>query len=253
MATEISENTVAIVTGGASGIGAAIVTGLRERAASVVFGDVNDSEGEAVAAETGATYLPTDVRSPEAHEQLVGEAVDRFGGLDHAFYNAGVLGLPIEQHFDGSPFDPASGEGEMYRRMMAVNVDGVVFGVAAALPAMRARGGGGIVATASVAGLLPYSPDPWYAASKHAVVGYVRSVAHCIRDEGITVNAICPGGVATPMTGFGDDINPDVMLPPSVVAEAQLDAAMSDQTGQCLTVVARHGVHRHEFTVVEGF
>lgn len=253
MAGTIGEGSVAIVTGGASGIGEQIVRQLRARGAAVVFGDVNDDAGQAIADQTGATYQHTDVRSSNHQSALVTIAVEAHGGLDHAFFNAGVLGVPIEQHFDGTPFDPAAGDEARYRHMMEVNVDGVVLGIAAALPAIRARGAGGIVATASVAGLLPYSPDPWYAASKHAVAGYVRSVAHNLRAEGITVNAICPGGVATAMTGASAEANPDQILPAATVAEAQLEAATTDATGRCYTVIARQGMREHQFTMVEGF
>jgi NAD(P)-dependent dehydrogenase (short-subunit alcohol dehydrogenase family) len=253
MSGVIGPDSVAVVTGGASGIGAAIVRALRDRGASVVFGDLDDARGEALASEVGATFRRTDVRHLAENTALVASAVELYGGLDHAFLNAGVLGIPMDQHFVGGPFDPAAGDPDRYRLVMEVNVDGVVHGIAAALPALRSRGGGGIVATASVAGLLPYPPDPWYAASKHAVVGYVRSVAHAVRAEGITVNAICPGGVSTPMTDFGEGQDPAVMQDPAVVAAAQLDAATSDSTGQCFTVVAKLGVRRHQFNVVEGF
>ncbi|MDG2113142.1 MAG: SDR family NAD(P)-dependent oxidoreductase [Actinomycetota bacterium] len=253
MAGTIHGGSVAIVTGGASGIGAEIVRALRSSGAAVVLGDVNEAAGDELALETGATFQRTDVRQPANHVDLVARAVDQHGGLDHAFLNAGILGIPIAEHFNGVPFDPATADAERYRMTMEVNVDGVVHGIAAAVPALRARGGGGIVATASVAGLVPYSPDPWYSASKHAVVGYVRSVAQNLRGDGITVNAICPGGVATPMTGFGDDMDPAVMLPPSAVAAAQLDAATTDATGQCFTIIARQGVQQHQFSIVEGF
>ena len=253
MAGQIGEGSVAVVTGGASGIGEQIVRQLCDRGAAVVFGDVNEDAGEAIAADTGARFLRMDVRLEADHAALVAAAEADHGGLDHAFYNAGVSGVPIEQHFDGTPFDPADGDADRYRWMMQVNVDGVVLGVAAALPALRRRGQGGIVATASVAGLLPYSPDPWYAASKHAVVGYVRSVAHNLRAEHITVNAICPGGVETNMTGASAADNPEMILPASAVAAAQLDAATTTDTGRCYSIVARHGVQEHRFTVVDGF
>ena len=82
---------------------------------------------------------------------------------------------------------------ELYRRAMGVNLDGVVFGVHAVLPALRARGGGAIVATASLAGLTAVPFDPIYAANKHGVVGLVRSLGFGLPDEGIRVNAVCPG------------------------------------------------------------
>jgi len=82
---------------------------------------------------------------------------------------------------------------ELYRRAMSVNLDGVVFGVHAVLPALRARGGGAIVATASLAGLTGVPLDPLYAANKHGVVGLVRSLGPTLSAEGIRINAVCPG------------------------------------------------------------
>ena len=111
-------------------------------------------------------------------------AVDTCGGLDIAFLNAGVAtGCGI-----GDDFDLA-----LYRRANGANLDGVVFGTHAVLPALRARGGGAIVATASLAGLTAVPLDPLYAANKHAVVGLARSLGTAWPAEGITYNAICPG------------------------------------------------------------
>src|ERR671934_1503755 len=80
-----------------------------------------------------------------------------------------------------------------YRRIMGPNVDGVVFGARAVVPAIAARGGGAIVATASLAGLIAFAPDPIYTLTKHAVVGFVRSLAQPLESRGITINAVCPG------------------------------------------------------------
>ena len=86
-----------------------------------------------------------------------------------------------------------------YRRVMSVNLDGVVFGVRACVPAISARGGGAIVATSSLAGIGPLPQDPVYAATKHAVIGLVRSLAGPLTGHHITINAICPGGIDTPL------------------------------------------------------
>src|SRR6266511_440241 len=119
-------------------------------------------------------------------------AVERFGGLDIAFLNAGVAtGCGVGDDFDL----------ERYRRAKAVNVDGVVFGMHAALPALRARGGGDIVVTASLAGLTAVPFDPIYGANKHAVVGLVRAVGPMFAGDGIRINAVCPGFADTPILG----------------------------------------------------
>jgi NAD(P)-dependent dehydrogenase (short-subunit alcohol dehydrogenase family) len=114
---------------------------------------------------------------------LVAAAVDRFGGLDLVHLNAGIAtGMSI-----GADFDL-----ERYRRAMAINLDGVVFGVHAALPALIELGGGTIIATASLAGLTPVPLDPVYATNKAAVVALVRSLAGAHREQGVLVNALCP-------------------------------------------------------------
>jgi len=155
----------ALVTGGASGLGAAIVSRLRAEGLTV---DVLDLT-------TG--FDVTDLRQWESVDPV-----------DVACLNAGVLG--------GGP-DPAQIDPERYHRAMAVNVDGVVLGVRRLARVMP--DGGRIAVTASLAGLTAMPDDPVYAATKHAVVGFVRSVAPALARRGISINAICPGIADTPM------------------------------------------------------
>src|SRR5690606_16103917 len=135
-----------------------------------------------------------DVREFDENKAAVAVAVERFGGLDIAFLNAGVAyGRDLDEGFDL----------DAYRRAMGINLDGVVFGVHAALPALRARGGGDIIATASMAALTATPFDPVYGANKAAVVGLVRALGPTYADEGIRVNALCPSwadtAILTPM------------------------------------------------------
>ena len=155
----------ALVTGGASGIGAALVERLQ-------------AEGFAVQSLDLATGF--DVSDP-AHWDTVEP-------VDVACLNAGVL---------GGPADPAEIDLEHYRRAIAVNVDGVVLGVRHLARVMPE--GGRIVCTASLAGLMEIVDDPIYGATKHAVVGFVRSVAPTLAARGIAINALCPGIAETPM------------------------------------------------------
>ena len=178
------EGRVALVTGGANGLGRATATRLSEAGAKVVLADLEADPGQEVARQIGAEFIEADVSRPEASEAAVALAVERFGGLDLAFLNAGVsTGCGLVEHFDL----------ELYRRAMGVNLDGVVFGLNAVVPAMRERGGGAIVATSSLAGLAAVPYDPIYAANKHAVVGLTRSLGPVLSPEGIQFNAICPG------------------------------------------------------------
>src|SRR4029453_7374639 len=157
----MTERSVALITGGAGGIGAAVARRLTARGWSVVVADLDADRGEGVAAEVGGGFVHCDVRDLDANRAAVAATVERLGGLDLAFLNAGIpTGTMLGDDFDV----------DLYRRAMAVNLDGVVYGVVAALPALRERGGGDIVATASLAGLTGVPVDPVYAANKHAVV-----------------------------------------------------------------------------------
>ena len=169
---------VVLVTGGASGIGAAVARRFAKAGAHVVIADV-DPAGETVAAEVGGLFAPTDVSSERDNDNAVAAAREAFGQLDILHLNAGIGG-------GGTDFDL-----DRYRRIMAVNVDGTMFGIRAAV-----RGGArAIVVTASLAGISPTTFDPVYAASKHAIIGLVRSS----RLPDVTINAVCPGFIDTPM------------------------------------------------------
>lgn len=129
----------------------------------------------------------------------------------------------------------SSGDGSLadYRRIIAVNVDGVVFGVETLAPKMRR--GSTFVVTASLAGLIPMPSDPLYVLTKHAVVGYARSKALVLTQRGIRINLICPGIVRTPMTQTAQpelDAAGFPLMQPEQIAEAVLMAARSDGTGQ---------------------
>lgn len=198
--TEQTEDRIAgrtvLVTGASSGIGAAVARRLADGGARLVLADVDTGAGEALAAELGeaAAFVRCDVREPGDNAAAVATAVDRFGGLDVAFLNAGVAtGFGL-----GDDFDPVA-----YRRSMGVNLDGVVYGVHAALPALRAAaartGRADIVATASMAGLTAMPFDPVYGANKAAVVALVRALGPAHAPEGVRVNALCPSFADTPI------------------------------------------------------
>jgi NAD(P)-dependent dehydrogenase (short-subunit alcohol dehydrogenase family) len=193
----------ALVTGGASGIGAAIVELLRNEGADVQLLDIADGFDVSDAKEW-----------------------DRVGEVELACLNAGVT--TGEQ-------DVTRLSDDAYRRILGANLDGVVFGVRRLAAVMMP--GSAIVATASLAGLVPSPEDPIYTLTKHAVIGFVRSVAPQLEERGITINAIAPGFVETPLidsapftaAGFP-------LLQPDAVAQAALIAARSGQTGQVWVV-----------------
>jgi NAD(P)-dependent dehydrogenase (short-subunit alcohol dehydrogenase family) len=175
---------VALVTGGASGLGRATALALAEAGCEVVVADLDEAGAREVAERVGGHFWTGDVSGYEANAELIAFVAERCGGLDVAYLNAGVAsGFSLGEDFDL----------DRYRLAMGVNLDGVVFGTHHALPALKARGGGAIVATASLAGLTAVPFDPVYAANKAAVVGLARAMGPALAGDGITFNAICPG------------------------------------------------------------
>lgn len=222
------EGKVALVTGGASGIGLAAVRRFADEGATVVVADLNKAAGEAAAEEVGGRFLALDVADGSAWTQAVAAIEEQDGGLDIAYLNAGVT--------TGNP-DIVSLTDEQYRRIMGANVDGVVFGMRACVPAIERRGGGAIVVTASLAGIIAFAGDPIYTLTKHAVVGLVRSVAPHLQPKNITVNSVNPGIVDTPLVGEEGRERLTAagfpLIPPGDIAAAVVGAITGGGTGQC--------------------
>jgi NAD(P)-dependent dehydrogenase (short-subunit alcohol dehydrogenase family) len=203
---------VALVTGAGSGIGRAVCLRLAREGATLVAVDLNEaalretvaslppapaggvakkSRAGRTSADSGqALALSGDVSEDRLWQKMVDTVARHFGGLDLAVNCAGVLQPPC-------PLEALPEEA--FERVMAVNVRGVFLGMRHQIPALRARGGGSIVNLASVAGLKGAPGLAVYAASKHAVMGLTRSAALEVAAEGIRINAVCPGLVATPM------------------------------------------------------
>ena len=190
---------VALVTGAASGIGRATAIALANEGCSVVVADMNEpgaAETVAMIESAGgqAAAVQVDVTKRADIERMVAFAASTFGGLDIAHNNAGI-GTPRPRFPDARPED--------WERTMTVDLWAVIACVQAEVPAMRKRGGGVIVNTASMAGIIPYAPDPIYNAAKHGVVGLTRGMAALKLEDNIRVNCICPGVVDTPMIRAG--------------------------------------------------
>ena len=219
---------VALVTGGASGIGLAAVRRFAQEGATVVIADLNKAAGEEAAEEVGGRFVALDVADAGGWATTVAEIEDTEGGLDIAYLNAGVT--------TGNPDIATLGDAQ-YRRIMGANVDGVVFGMRATVPAIERRGGGAIVATASLAGIIAFAGDPIYTLTKHAVVGLVRSLAPQLQTKGITVNSVNPGIVDTPLVGSEGRQRLEAagfpLIPPSEIASAVMRAIVEGGTGQC--------------------
>jgi NAD(P)-dependent dehydrogenase (short-subunit alcohol dehydrogenase family) len=222
---------VALVTGGGSGIGRATAVRLAAEGMRVCIVDRDGAAATAVAEPIGALALAADASDAAAVDAAFATCVDRLGTVDLAFCNAGIA---IGQS------DIGALEDDEYRRILGVNVDGVVFGTRAAIRTMRSHGEGGvIVATASLAGIVPFAPDPVYALTKHAVVGFVRSIAPTLAGDGIRAHAICPGLTDTQI--MGEETKATLreagfpLMVPEQIAEAVVAAATAppEATGTC--------------------
>jgi NAD(P)-dependent dehydrogenase (short-subunit alcohol dehydrogenase family) len=217
---------VALVTGGASGIGLATVRRLKGEGARVAAVDIAEPRGD----DPSDLHVVADVADPGAWPGIVERVEQQLGGLDVAHLNAGVL---------TGERDIAALSDEQYYRVMHINVDGVAFGVRAVVPALQRRGGGQIVATASLAGILAFETDPIYTASKHAVVGLVRSLGTQLSDKGIHIAAVCPGIVETPLLGDDAQVLRDAGFPllrAEDIADAVLLALRERKAGACYAV-----------------
>ncbi|HET7568224.1 MAG TPA: SDR family oxidoreductase [Gaiellaceae bacterium] len=179
---ESLDGKVAVVTGASRGIGAAVARALD--AAGVRLG-LGSRTGDDLGLD--AVALPCDVRDPAQVEALVAATVERFGGLDILVANAGVGAYG--ELLDLSP--------EHVDEMIDVNLKGTIHAVRAALPHLLARGGGDVVAVASVAGLRAFPHESVYNASKFGQVGFLRSLDHELRGRNVRCTNVCPGGVAT--------------------------------------------------------
>ncbi len=226
------EGKVAVVTGAASGIGLATARRLHSEGATIVAVDIAEAGTLKVADELEGIPVPADVSSPAAWE-LIARTARGLGGVDIVHLNAGVT--------TGREDIADLGDDE-YRRIMAVNIDGVVFGARAMVPELILRGGGAMVATSSLAGLIAFPGDPIYTLTKHAVVGLVRSLAPRLKEQHITVNAVCPSLVDTPLiNGEIRDLIIDSGFPligPEAVAEAVYHCVIGEETGKAIVVQA---------------
>src|SRR5262245_26618543 len=201
-----------------------------------------------VADEVGGTATGADVSRAAETDAAFASCVEALGGVDLAYLNAGIA---IARS------DIGALEDDEYARILGVNVDGVVFGARAAIRTMRAQGRGGvIVATASLAGIVPFALDPVYALTKHAVVGFIRSIAPSLEADGIVVHAVCPGLTDTPI--MGDETREALraaefpLMAPEPIAEAVVTAATSSTTGTCWVCQPGRTALRYEFRDVPG-
>ena len=219
-----------VITGAASGIGERTARLFVAEGATVVLADVDDERGGAIAAELGdaARYVHVDVAVEGAIEAAVDESVGTFGGLDCLFNNAGNPGsLGRVEDIDMELFD----------RTVGIHLRGVFLGIRAAARVMRPQGHGSIINTASVAGLQANYGGHDYSACKAAIAHLTRTTANELGEDGVRVNAICPGGIATSIFGRGAGLDGESAQKTVAVMEAVLaDVAPMKRSGQPIDI-----------------
>ena len=187
------EGKVAIITGGAGGIGKAAGKRFVAEGADVLLVDLDEAQLAAACAEIGSnkvSYFVGDVTRMEDNQAMVDTATERYGGVDTFLANAGIEGdVASIVDYDENRFD----------QVMAVNVKGPFLGLKAAIPALRARGGGSVIITSSVAGVKGAAGVAPYVTSKHAVIGMMKSAAKEVAVDNIRVNTVNPSPVETRM------------------------------------------------------
>ena len=207
--------------------------------------DRDGVRASAATAEAGGRPLAEDVSQPAGWQRIVAAVTGWWGPVTMAHLNAGVATTRY-------PFLVEDVTDQQYERIRGVNFDGVLLGVRHVVPSMVAGGGGAIVVTASVAGLVAFPEDPYYAATKHGVVGFVRSAAPQLAAKGVRINAVCPSATDTPI--LDDERRALIaregraMQPADEVAATVVGLLTEGGTGEAWTTKAGRPARRWDFS-----
>jgi NAD(P)-dependent dehydrogenase (short-subunit alcohol dehydrogenase family) len=232
-----------LITGAASGIGAAAVRALAAKGMTIVGTDIDHARGEALFAGLGApnSYMPLDVRDAQSWHDTVAHVARKFGRLDFAYLNAGVMTRPGGAALMDDPLPWSTAEA--YAKVMDINLGGVAHGIRAVL---EAPGLSRILVTASGAGIRPLDRDPYYTASKFGVVGMVLAFAPVLANRGVRIDVICPGAIGTAITPA--DIRG--LVPhgsPTFIGECVATLATTDEPGPVwLALTETEGLRRYD-------
>ena len=237
---------VVLVTGAASGIGAACARRYAAAGAHVICTDVADDAGQQVADEVGGRYRHLNVADSNAWSTLGEELARDPGHLHVAHLNAGVM-LRLD--------DIAEVTDDDYLRIIGINQHGAVFGLRAAVPLLEAAEGGHVLITGSMASFSPLPVDLGYSMSKHAVAALVRSAAPNLAERGISLNAVCPATVGTGFLGGNRDrleAAGMVIMDAEEVAEAAMTILDSGLTGECFALLKGRKPEPFQFATIPG-
>ena len=236
---------VAVISGAASGIGLATSKLLASNGASVVMIDLQAEAGRKEASEIEASggkahFIETDVLKKDDLQHALDEAVERFGRVDIAYNNAGI----------GESGDFLQPDNDVWQRTLDIDITAVIQAVRLEVQLMRSQGGGGVIInTASMGGLLPMPTSPIYAVAKAGVVHLSRSLGY-LAAEGIRVNAICPSFTLTPLVEGAGEAAIEMMkqeiggiLQPEDIAQGVLELINDDsKAGEVMRVTVRNGL-----------
>lgn len=223
-----------VVTGAASGIGASVVNASVHQGATAIGLDIDAARGKEVVENVGGVFYQCDVSQDESWASIAKTLSSTIGSIDHLHLNAGIQIAPPSAGNEEYRF--GSMQIDRYRKMMGVNVDGVVFGLSHLLPLMNK--GGSIVVTGSLAGVVPYDIDPLYSMSKHAVTGLVRSLKWELREQELRINALCPGGIDTGIIPSDQRTDDAIFMSSDHVAAEVLMMFQTEESGQTWLKVA---------------